>query len=327
MLLLAVYPTLCAQQISNMKTHFTGSNIEVAYTLTTNKPVDIELQYSTNNGVTYQTCNTVNGDWQSQTSGNKKMTWECADDGIFNADVVFKIGIKQEIEIETGQTEPAEIEMIPVMGGIFRMGCENNTECDANEKPVHTVSLNDFYIGKYEVTQAQWKAIMDNNPSNFRGDNLPVENVSWDNVQEFIRKLNAKTGKKYRLPTEAEWEYASKGGLQGKGYKYSGSDSIDEVAWYNGNSGGVTHPVDSKQPNELGIYNMSGNVREWCYDWYDRYNKANQANPIGSSSGSERVIRGGCLSVGEKYCRNTARNSAAPQNKYSDLGFRLALSN
>ena len=342
LLLLAVSITLYAQQVSNVQTHFTGSNIEVFYTLTTNKPVDIELQYSLDDGATYQTCHTVSGDWQSQTSGNKNMTWECAEDGILDANVVFKIGIKQtEIqttqtetetkpvvpsEIKTKQTDSAEIEMILVKGGIFRMGCEDNG-CDPNEKPVHNISLNDFFIGKYEVTQAQWKAIMNNNPSTFRGDDLPVDNVSWYDIQVFIRSLNAKTGKKYRLPTEAEWEYAAKGGRQSKGYTYSGSNSIDVVSWYIVNSGGITHLVDDKQPNELGIYGMSGNVREWCYDWYGRYNQANQANPVGSLSGSERVLRGGWFSANEQYCRNTARNFAAPQSKYSDLGFRLALSN
>jgi len=292
LLLPAVSVTLYAQQIKNLKTRFTGSNIEVTYTLNTDKPVNIELQYSVDNGATYQTCHTISGDWQFQTSGNKTMTWECADDGVLDANIVFKIGIKQaemqtaQTETETRQTERAEIEMIFVKGGIFRMGCEGNG-CNPNEKPAHNVSLDNFYIGKYEVTQAQWKAIMDNNPSFFRGDDLPVENVSWNDVRAFIRSLNAKTGKKYRLPTEAEWEYAAKGG----------------------------------------IYDMGSNVREWCYDWYGRYNKANQANPVGSLSGSERVIRGGRFSTIEKYCRNTARSFAAPQRKHHDLGFRLVLLN
>ena len=338
-LLLAAHTTLYAQQIKNLQTRFTGSNIEVSYTLTTNRPVDIDLQYSTDNGQTYQTCRTISGDWQSQTSGNKHITWECAEDGVFSAGVTFKIGVKEmdvartnterirpemdvrQPEREKGQTE---IEMIFVKGGIFTMGCEDD-DCNLNEKPAHSVSVNDFYIGKYEVTQTQWIEIMYNNPSIFKGDDLPVENVSWENVQEFIRKLNVKTGKKYRLPTEAEWEFAAKGGLQGNGYKYSGSNIIEAVAWYNGNAQGTTQPIGNKQPNELGIHDMSGNVWEWCQDWYGRYDKTNQANPKGPSSGSERVFRGGGLYVNEKYCRTTIRNSGSPQQKNRNLGFRLVL--
>jgi formylglycine-generating enzyme required for sulfatase activity len=159
------------------------------------------------------------------------------------------------------------IEMILVRGGTFRMGDTDGQGGD-NEKPVHNVTLRDFYIGKYPVTQKQWVQVMGSNHSNFKGDDLPVEQVSWNNVQEIIKELNAKTGKKYRLPTEAEWEYAARGGNKSKGYKYSGSNDIDKVAWYADNSGNKTHPVGTKAPNELGIYDMSGNVWEWVNDKY-----------------------------------------------------------
>ncbi|HDP98542.1 MAG TPA: hypothetical protein ENN22_05075, partial [bacterium] len=159
---------------------------------------------------------------------------------------------------------PTTADMVFVAGGTFMMG---SNEYD-NEKPIHKVYVDDFYIGKYEVTQKQWFEIMGSNPSRFKGDNLPVERVSWNDVQEFIRKLNAKTGGNFRLPTEAEREYASRGGSRSAHFKYSGSNNVDNVAWYDNNSGRKTHPVGTKQPNELGLYDMSGNVWEWCSDWY-----------------------------------------------------------
>jgi len=317
-LLLIVYATLSAQQISDLQTRFTGHNVEVNYTLSTEKPVDIELLFSTDNGHTYQACRALNGNWQSQTSGNKNMTWECAEDGIFVADVILKIGIKKQ----------AEIEMVFVKGSSnFKMGCvvEQGDACNPDETPYFYVNLSDFSIGKYEVTQAQWMEIMNDNPSVFKGDNLPVENVSWEDVQEFIRKLNVKTGKNYRLPTEAEWEYAAEGGILRKGYKYSGSNQVDAVAWYSGNSDGKTHPVGSKQPNELGIHDMSGNVWEWCSDWYGSYSNTGKTNPAGPSTGTGRVSRGGGWYLNEEHCRSTRRNSDLPQNKYGNLGFRLVL--
>ena len=162
-----------------------------------------------------------------------------------------------------------QIEMVFVKGGTFMMGAtpEQGSDAGDGEKPVHSVTVSDFYIGKYEVTQAQWKAVMGKNPSHYKGENRPVERVSWYDIQKFIEKLNAKTGKRYRLPTEAEWEYAARGGNQSKGYKYSGSNDIGSVAWYTNNSGDRTHPVGQKQPNELGLYDMTGNVWEWCSDW------------------------------------------------------------
>ncbi len=193
------------------------------------------------------------------------------------------------------------------------------------KRPAHSVTLFGFYIGKYEVTQAQWEAIMGGNPSYFKGDNLPVENVSWNDIQEFIQKLNQKTGERYRLPTEAEWEYAARGGNKSRGYKYSGSNDVGTVAWYYENSGRKTHPVGQKQPNELGIYDMSGNVQEWCQDWYNYsgYSSDPQTIPTGPSSGSARVIRGGSWSVDAKYTRVSCRGYWRPLNKDRYYGFRL----
>ncbi len=219
------------------------------------------------------------------------------------------------------------IEMVFVEGGTFQMGAtsEQGSDADSDEKPVHSVTVTDFYIGKYEVTQAQWKAVMGNNPSRFQGDNLPVENVSWNDIQEFIKKLNRLTGKKYRLPTEAEWEYAARGGKKSKGYKYAGSNSIGEVAWYDSNSGYETHPVGQKQPNELGLYDMSGNVWEWCQDWYGNYNSSSQTNPSGPASGSYRVLHGGSWSYYARNCRVSNRDSNSPSSRRHNYGFRLVL--
>ena len=217
------------------------------------------------------------------------------------------------------------IEMIFVEGGTFSMGSRASDAYD-NESPTHSVTLSSYYIGKYEVTQAQWRAVMGSNPSYFTGDNLPVEQVSWKDIQAFIKKLNAQTGKNYRLPTEAEWEYAARGGNQSKGYKYSGSNTIDDVAWYDNNSSSTTHPVGEKAPNELGIYDMSGNVYEWCQDWFDSYSADSQTNPTGPSSGSNRVLRGGSWNSSAGCCRVSYRNHNFPVSWSNRYGFRLVCS-
>ena len=222
----------------------------------------------------------------------------------------------------TGFADPFEGQMVFVQGGSFMMGSELGW---GNVKPVHQVTLRDFYIGKFQVTQAQWKTIMGENPSSFIGDDLPVECVSWNDVQEFIKKLNEKTGHKYRLPTEAEWEYAARGGQNSRGYKYAGSNNIDEVAWYRNNSGIGTHLVGQKKPNELGLYDMTGNVWEWCQDWYDSgyYKNSPKNNPTGPDSRSDRVIRGGSWICVADVCRVSLRGYYTPDSKYDSLGFRL----
>lgn len=227
---------------------------------------------------------------------------------------------------ETFTVNGVSFTMKLVEGGTFRMG-----SIDSDEKPVHSVTLNSYYIGETEVTQALWQAVMGSNPSYFKGDNLPMEQVSWNDCQEFIRKLNQKTGKQFRLPTEAEWEYAARGGKKSRGYKYAGSNTLRDVAWFglthnNGNSGDMTHSVKTKSPNELGLYNMSGNVWEWCSDWYGSYSRGSQTNPQGPSSGSSRVLRGGSWHYSAWYCRVSYRFSGDPDCKYNYFGFRLCLS-
>ena len=214
-----------------------------------------------------------------------------------------------------------------VSGGTFTMGATSemgNPYYD--EKPTHQVTLSSYYIGETEVTQALWEAVMGSNPSEFIGDDHPVEYVSWDDCQTFISKLNALTGKRFRLPTEAEWEFAARGGNQSRHTKYSGSSRIDDVAWYNGNSGCETHPVKTKQPNELGIYDMSGNVDEWCQDWFGSYSRYAQTNPTGASSGSNRVRRGGSVIDTPSFCRSSFRRLNAPEHSSRNLGLRLVLS-
>ena len=238
-----------------------------------------------------------------------------------NKENIIKPNIVQlQIINPTNNYEP---EMVFVEGGTFMMG-SNEYE---NEKPIHRVTVNSFYIGKYQITQKKWFEIMGNNPSHFKGDNLPVEQVSWNDVKNFLTKLNIKTGKNYRLPTEAEWEYAARGGNKSKGYKYAGSNNIDDVAWYNVNSSGNTHPVGTKKSNELGIYDMSGNVREWCQDWYDEnyYRISPNNNPKGPDKGTICVLRGGSWFNYGFNCRSANRGRSYPNNGFDFIGFRLVL--
>ena len=218
-------------------------------------------------------------------------------------------------------------EMVLVEAGTFTMGATSEMQnAEDDEKPVHQVTLtNNYYLGKTEVTQALWKAVKGKNPSGVIGDNKPVVNVSWNDCQQFLLKLNAATGKHFRLPTEAEWEFAARGGNYSHHYQYSGSNSLAEVAWYEENSGDDPHDVASKQANELGIYDMSGNVSEWCSDWYGSYSNIAQTNPNGANSGSLRILRGGSYYDAGRHCRSSNRISEFVDVDYGILGLRLAL--
>jgi formylglycine-generating enzyme required for sulfatase activity len=231
-----------------------------------------------------------------------------------------------QAKAKAAAAEDLGIKMVSVQGGNFSMGCGVWTsDCYDDEKPVHEVRVGDFRIGKYEVTQGQWRAVMGNNPSFFSscGDNCPVERVSWDEVQTFLGKLQAKSGKGYRLPTEAEWEYACRSG--GKAEKYCGGSDVERLAWYAGNSGNQTHAVGTKAANGLGLCDMSGNVREWCSDRYGAYGSSPQKDPTGSSSGSYRVIRGGSWGGGPADVRSANRFRHEPASWLGNLGFRLVL--
>ena len=218
--------------------------------------------------------------------------------------------------------------MVLVEGGTFYMGAtsEQGSDAASDEKPAHSVTLSSYRIGRYEVTQREWQAVMGGNPSYFKGDlDCPVEQVNYAECLTFISKLNNLTGKHYRLPTEAEWEFAARGGTRSQGYKYSGSNSLASVAWYEDNSSSTTHRVGSLSPNELGLYDMSGNVWEWCADWYGSYSSNDQTNPTGPTSGSGRVGRGGSWSNGARSCRVSNRNGGGPSDRDYCLGLRLAL--
>jgi formylglycine-generating enzyme required for sulfatase activity len=213
-------------------------------------------------------------------------------------------------------------DLIFVDGGAFEMG-----DAKLKEFP-HSVELSPFFMAKFPVTQALYAAIMKKNPSHFKGENRPVERISWEETQEFILKLNEETQKTYRLPTEAEWEFAAKGGNFSENYLFSGSDKLKEVGWFEENSGSETHDVGQKYPNELGLFDMSGNVWEWCGDWYDEnyYKNSPQKDPKGANSGSPRVVRGGSWGDSPLCCRSAYRGNFAPSNRGYTLGFRLARS-
>ena len=246
-----------------------------------------------------------------------------------------------------GTTTIAGFEMIRVEGGTFNMGDRTLDEGEADEKPVHSVTLNNFYIGKTEVTQKQWFDIMGFIPQYMmfgKGDDYPVYNVNRNDIQVFFKRLEKKTGKKFRLPTESEWEYACRGGKYSANYKYSGSNELNTVAWYCANSGKMrlkdkeqiynslrknkcaTHPVGKHKPNELGIYDMSGNVWEWCSDLYDDYPSSPQKNPDEEAKGHEYVIRGGGFADISRTCRISNRGKTHYYTHTCDLGFRLAFS-
>ncbi len=240
---------------------------------------------------------------------------------------ILEVYVPTQIETVGG----LNLEMVLIEGGTFTMGCtpEQGDDCYGDERPAHEVTVSDFYIGKYEITQKQWRKVMGSDPSEayFKGcDDCPVERVSWDEAQQFIRELNRMTRNNYRLPTEAEWEFAARGGNKSQGFKYAGSNNLNEVAWYDNNSGRRTHPVGQKKPNELGLYDMSGNAWEWCSDWYGRYTPQSKVNPQGPASGTHRIYRGGGYNSNEVRCRVTNRYLFAPEFSGTFfLGLRLAL--
>lgn len=218
-----------------------------------------------------------------------------------------------------------EREMVDVSGGTFIMGLDENEAEHSYETPKHQVTLSDFRIGKYEVTQDLWEAVMGENPSISKGENLPVENISWYDIQVFIKKLNKQTGKKYRLPTEAEWEFAARGGNKSKGYTYIGGEDSDSIAWSFNNSNKKSHTVGTKQPNELGIYDMDGNVQEWVQDWYGHYSEKPQKNPEGAKKSEiGKILRGGCFCNLPEYNNPACRFVSNPNFRCSSIGFRLA---
>ena len=286
-------------------------------------PSDLQIRLSKEAVAAVSTANDVIQD-NASTSSTATLQSSTTTTGYTTGSSVVSGSNVISIPVKNGIT----IDMVKVEAGTFMMGATSEMQDPYDdEKPVHQVTLtNDYYMGKYEVTQSLWQAVMGSNPSEFKGDDLPVDQVSWNDCQEFIGKLNGLTGKKFRLPTEAEWEYAARGGKKNCGYQYSGSSNISDVAWYDGNSGNKTHPVGMKQANELGIYDMTGNVNEWCQDRYGSYVSSPQTNPIGANSGSFRVFRGGSWYYSARYCRSSYRFIVTPVNRFNFLGLRLVLS-
>ena len=328
-LLLSVFTAVCSfgQTVSNVDAYQEGKNIIITYDTAKAGFVDFVF-CSTDGGRTWsKPLRQVTGDVNKQVpAGSHRIVWDvlAEREKLVGENISFKV----EGDVGRFTVNGVSFEMVRVEGGTFRMGATSEQKNDAwgSEKPVHSVTLSRYYIGKTEVTQALWQAVMGSNLSNFKGADLPVECVNWNDCQEFIQKLNRLTGRNFRLPTEAEWEFACRGGNNSRGYKYSGSNNLANVAWYDDNSGGQTHPVGTKAPNELGIYDMSGNVWEWCSDWYADYTLYSHTTSTGPQSGSNRVSRGGSWFYGARYCRSSCRYYyLGPTYRYGYLGLRLAL--
>lgn len=366
--------SLKAQTVRNVNFAVQGNDIKLTYDLLDNgegSKCNIELYYSTDNGINWKgpLNKDVSGDIGSNisTGTSKQIVWKplISLPWLFSDYVMFKVSVLSGGSAYTETTAGLNIEMVFVEGGTFTMGCtsEQENDCKDNEKLSHSVTVSNFYIGKYEVTLAQFKAFIDDTgyktdadkegwsyiligrtwekkkEVNWKSDvsgntrsqseyNHPVIHVSWNDVKSYCDWLSRKTRKMYRLPTEAEWEFAARGGAStgsATATKYAGSNSIDEVAWYVDNSGNKTHAVGQKTPNELGIYDMSGNVWEWCSDWYGNYSSSSQTNPVGAATGSFRVLRGGGWGSSASYCRVSFRISNSPGSRYYYYGFRLVL--
>lgn len=348
-----------SQKVTNVSAVQDGKKINVTYSLDV-KASNVALYLSTNGGTAFGSAlKQVSGDvGYDIEAGRKKITWNvlAEQEKLVGDNIVFKVEANAHKKTDTG------IEMAFVQGGTFTMGCtyEQGSDCFDSENPYHQVTVSDFYIGKYEVTVKQFSAFIEatnystdadkNGGSyiwnssewkltsgvNWRCDaqgiarnvseyNHPVIHVSWNDAVAYCNWLSSMTGKTYRLPTEAEWEYAARGGKQGNGYKYSGSNTIGNVAWYSENSGSSTHTVGTNQANELGVFDMSGNVWEWCSDWYGSYSSSSQTNPAGPSTGSYRVLRGGSWFNGARFCRVSFRDYYSPVYRGNDCGFRLVL--
>jgi len=352
------------QSVTNVRAHQEDKKIVITYDLSggaAGQSFIVTLLVSEDGGYTWEgTLTAVTGDAGSgvKASSSKQLTWnvlsEPGRDKLQGDRIAFKI--RAEFTTPVSGSEP---EMVFVQGGTFQMG---SNEGENDEKPVHSVTVGSFYMGKYEVTVAQFRQFINetgyqtdadkdggsyiwtgsewekHNLVNWNCDaeghiylqneyNHPVIHVSWNDATEYCRWLSRKTSKSYRLPTDAEWEYAARGGNQSRGYMYSGSNTLGDVAWFFDNSDSKTHPVGKKQSNELGIYDMSGNVWEWCSDWYgsDYYSSSPSNNPKGPVEGSYRVLRGGSWYTDPQYCRTANRSYGTPDYRNSNLGFRLFL--
>lgn len=314
---------------------FTLNNGRYIFTFINKKGIKKEIQYETTN----KTDDFINVDFKEKHKKRKRKPYIYG--GLI---IIVLIGIAfyfllrkngPSIKFADDQTffsiNDIAFEMVYVEGGNFRMGAIDTIKAEKDEFPVHLVHVPNFMIGKYPITQKQWLSIMDHNPSYYRGDDLPVEGVSWFDAQEFTRKLSLLTGKEFDLPTEAEWEYAARGGNKSRGYKYSGGNEPNNIGWFKDNSAGATHVVGRKAPNELGIYDMSGNVWEWCWDYYGEdyysncFDSISSIGPQGMAKAPWRVFRGGSIQLPQNYMRVSNRDSFEPNGRDHDIGFRIKL--
>jgi len=359
LIFLAVAIFTNAQSITNVDFEVIDKKIEITYNISNAKKgqkFNITLWKSENNGSWTRITRNITGDYGSFTPTyngnftNRKITWD-----VLSARK--ELNAKVQFEVRASVTDPVPDNMVLVQGGTFKMGSRNG---GIDEKPVHSVTVSSFYISKYEVTNEEFCKFLNAYGSDkvksgsYSGQTMiydkksgsypwgvyksgsswypisgyakhPVIYVTWYGANEYCKWLSQTTGKTYRLPTEAEWEYAARGGVDthGRAYQYAGSNNIDDVAWYSSNSGNKTHPVGTKSPNSLGIYDMSGNVWEWCSDWYGSYSSSSQTNPQGASSGSNRVRRGGGWNYHAAGCRVADRYSLTPTYSNDYLGFRV----
>ena len=309
--MLSLNEKLESGKIITVTTDKEGDEIYVDGTFAGHSPLDVSMGYGQHTVKAIRNGKSVEKSFDVRENGGE-------------SSLLLKFSRDQTITVTVNGVS---FEMVYVEGASFDMGAtyEQGSDADSDEYPVHIVTLSDYYIGKCEVTQELWKAVMGSNPSLFKGAQNPVDRVSWNDCQNFIKKLNSLTGMTFRLPTEAEWEYAARGGNQSSHYKYSGSDNIGDVAWYSSNSGDKTHAVGTRTANELGIYDMSGNVWEWCSDWYGGYSAGAQTNPQGPSSGSRCVLRGGSWNRSARFCRVSNRLNCSPGNSLNGNGLRLVL--
>jgi formylglycine-generating enzyme required for sulfatase activity len=312
LLLLFILSSVFAQSISNVQARQEGLEIIITYDMAGElQGTDgIKVGYSTDGGRNYKPISNADGDvGKNVKPGTSREISFLVNDALAGKNASFKVVV---FSLPPG--------MVYVAGGTFQMGSNSGQD---DEKPIHTVTVSSFFMDKTEVTQAEYRKVMGKNPSSFSGcDDCPVEKVSWHDANTYAQKV----GK--RLPTEAEWEYAARGGNKSKGYTYSGSSNLDAAGWYDNNSGSKTHPAAQKQPNELGLYDMTGNVWEWCSDWYsDSYYRSSPKNdPQGPNSGTSRVLRGGSWGVNDHFCRVAGRYRYVPDGRSLYLGFRLVLS-
>lgn len=343
-LLLLAASSLSAQEISNV--HFVRNNKEVTVTYSLSKDADIRVAVSTDNGRTYgEFIENFSGDAGRNVKAGKEKKILFYDlpelrDIPFVFDTFSRISwgdtvIRFLVEVDDGSVDipfqKERIRMMMVPGGSFDMGCNHQSSLKHSyeeSKPIHRVTVDTFYMGKFEVTQRLWVAVMGSNPSFWQSnDSLPVEQVSYSDVQIFIARLSQMTGYRFRLPTEAEWEFAARGGNKSHGtaFPYPCTGDLGSVAWYGMNSNNVTHPVGRLKPNELGLHDMAGNVWEWCSDWFGPYSKEHQNNPRGPKHGDSRILRGGCMNSPSWGCAVSDRSWYHPDHGYGFHGFRLVL--